>query len=295
MCAEQGNHSPTLSVVLQIKRDSMCLALGNNQLLNIIYSWVPCHWRCSNVWDLFSPIQLRDAILWFCPGDEKQMRGTHWGWLRASTLDAGPCLLVLQGSVQHPWFPLSPSATSQTVCWADIWLGASPGHLIIVSLPAESLPRAQIGQRADGKSMLPSLMMGWPWESLEPKVRRNRGKLWNLIRGCSCWKGAWVHWSSAPSFHKWGAGGLERGASAEATSLVSSRTWSKDTSVSSRSVIARFRLTGCQTWKMDGKMFRWSHEVAGVYEAVFLLLYMKSENCNGVINMLTSKKEDSSL
>ena len=67
---------------------------------------------------------------------------------------------------------------------------------------------------------------------------------------------------------------------------MNSRTWSKDTSFSSRSVSALFQLTGCQTWQMDGKMVRWSDEMPGVYEAGFLPLYMKSENHNHVINIL---------
>ena len=67
---------------------------------------------------------------------------------------------------------------------------------------------------------------------------------------------------------------------------MNSRTWSKDTSFSSRSVSALFQLTGCQTWQMDGKMVRWSDEMPGVYEAGFLPLYMKSENHNHVLNIL---------
>ena len=67
---------------------------------------------------------------------------------------------------------------------------------------------------------------------------------------------------------------------------MNSRTWSKDTSFSSRSVSALFQLTGCQTWQTDGKMVRWSDEMCGVYEAGFLPLYIKSENHNHVINIL---------
>ena len=67
---------------------------------------------------------------------------------------------------------------------------------------------------------------------------------------------------------------------------MDSRTCSKDTSFSSRSVSALFQLTGCQTWQMDGKLVRWSDEMSGVYEAGFLSLYMQSENHNHVINIL---------
>ena len=44
--------------------------------------------------------------------------------------------------------------------------------------------------------------------ALEPKVRRKRGKLWNLIRGCSYWKRAWKPLELSLSL-QWGTRGSE--------------------------------------------------------------------------------------
>lgn len=63
MCAAQGNHSPILSVVLQIKGDTVCLVLGNNQLLNIIVHDYLITGDIQIFGALLSPIQLRDGIL----------------------------------------------------------------------------------------------------------------------------------------------------------------------------------------------------------------------------------------
>lgn len=62
----------------------------------------------------------------------------------------------------------------------------------------------------------------------------------------------------------------------------------KAKSPSSRLVMAPFQLPGCRASQTNGKVFKWSGEVAGVYEAAFLCLEMKSENSNGVFNMLMS-------
>lgn len=59
---------------------------------------------------------------------------------------------------------------------------------------------------------------------------------------------------------------------AEAISLVSSRTWSTDTSPSSRSVMALFHPTGCQAWQIHGRRVGWGDGVAGVSEAAFFYL-----------------------
>lgn len=48
----------------------------------------------------------------------------------------------------HARSPGSPSAASQTVCRADVWHEASPGRLIVVSLPREPFLRTQIGRLA---------------------------------------------------------------------------------------------------------------------------------------------------
>lgn len=153
--------------------------------------------------------------------------------------------------------PRSSSAASQTVCWADIWYEASPGRLIIVSLPAESLPRAQIGRRAVGTFLSDDgLAVGRPGAKGQ-KEKREAGKSNQrmfMLEG--------VHWSSASSFHRWGARSSEQGAWAEAASLVSGEPGPKDKAffqISHRSVSAHWlscvangqskRLGGVLRWR----------------------------------------------
>ena len=143
-------------------------------------------------------MQIRDWILRFCQGGEGR-------W-------AEPLRLTEDKHPGH-WVLLISSAGQCAACWISqvsicslldsvlSWLmvQGQPWVCFIIPPPSGVCPEHRLaGRQAGRQAGSVSLSADGPTlEGLEPEVRRKTRKLWNLIRGRSCWKRTW---SSTPSF-----------------------------------------------------------------------------------------------